>query len=88
MFWSWLAGILIPLAIHLGVEAVLAKFPNLPPWLVTILKGLEGAKQAAANLPQDQQAGAISLARAKAAAQVHLECNGVGCPPELKNDGV
>jgi hypothetical protein len=83
---SWLASIVIPMALHLGVEAVLAKFPNLPPWLIAVLKNLEGAKQQALQLATEaEQRAAVTLARAEAAKQVHLACTGVACPPDLKN---
>lgn len=77
--WQWVLSVIIPMAIHLGVEAVLAAFPNLPPWLVAILKQLEGAKAEAANLPKAQRGAALAVARAKAAAQVHAACHGADC---------
>lgn len=64
--WQWLLSMLIPLVLHLGVEAVLARWPNLPPWIVGILKALEGAKQAAQALPADQQAQALAAAKGDA----------------------
>lgn len=76
-------GTIILLAIHLGVEEVLKLFPNLPPWLVSILQALSGAKEAARALSPVEQHIAIAKARGEALKAVHMQCSGVACPPDL-----
>jgi hypothetical protein len=48
--WSLLLGILVPMAIRLGVEAVLAAFPRMPQWVRDILSKLKADKAMAAGI--------------------------------------
>jgi hypothetical protein len=48
--WQLLLGILVPMAIRLGAEAVLAAFPNMPQWVKDILNKLKTEKAMAAEI--------------------------------------
>lgn len=80
-------GWIIPLAIKLGVEWVIAHFPGIPQWLKDILQKLEVEKAAAMQVNDvDVQYAEHRAAKRRAVEAVKAQCSGVACPPNLKQN--
>jgi hypothetical protein len=79
MPWNLIIGWLVNLAIRFGLEALIQRFPNMPAWLLEILKRLIADKQAAKELPVAYRRGAVKMAKRAAITQVAVKCRGLHC---------